>query len=386
MFLSELKLDEVYDFSALDAAGNTALHYAAAGGAGYRHLKALIDVGVDPYAANTSGELFIYCLRPIQPFTLEPNSDCLRSDDLISLLKLLQPERVFDWRDNDGQTILHALCSKISEPELRSRILQWVTFYILICMPRHFITNSTLRMFQDAGYPPTLRDRFGRTARDIAPLTYDCHGQVIDAAPVKLDGSVSQNSEGIQEGMTCEDLITADWRLQRVKQIKAQNILHEARLNPGYRDPESDDNVLHALSRLKSSNDTLLNLAHFDSPDATMKPQNREGNQVLLNLEHFVPRGVDLNLQNREGDYPLKSFICDRPWEDNETGATMSKYLDAMLWKSLKQRVKNNINVNLKDREGSTALHCAAVRGRPDSVRSLIEAGANVNARSGMLI
>jgi hypothetical protein len=124
VFLSELKLEGVYDFCALDAAGNSALHYAAAGGAGYQHLKALIDVGVDPYIANTAGELFIYCLRPIEPFTLEPNSDCLKSDDLVKLLKLLKHERVFDWRDNDGQTIMHALALKITEPELKSKIFK----------------------------------------------------------------------------------------------------------------------------------------------------------------------------------------------------------------------------------------------------------------------
>jgi hypothetical protein len=124
VFLSELKLEGVYDFCALDAAGNSALHYAAAGGAGYQHLKALIDVGVDPYIANTAGELFIYCLRPIEPFTLEPNSDCLKSDDLIKLLKLLKHDRVFDWRDNDGQTIMHALALKITEPELKAKIFK----------------------------------------------------------------------------------------------------------------------------------------------------------------------------------------------------------------------------------------------------------------------
>jgi hypothetical protein len=124
VFLSELRLEGVYDFCALDAAGNSALHYAAAGGAGYQHLKALIDVGVDPYIANTAGELFIYCLRPIEPFTLEPNSDCLKSDDLIELLKLLQHDQVFDWRDNDGQTIMHALALKITEPELKAKIFR----------------------------------------------------------------------------------------------------------------------------------------------------------------------------------------------------------------------------------------------------------------------
>jgi hypothetical protein len=93
VFSSELKLSEVYDLAALDAAGNTALHYAAAGGAGLQHLKALIGAGVNPYIANTAGELFIYCLRPLQPFTLEPNSDCLNGNDLVHLLELLEPQR-----------------------------------------------------------------------------------------------------------------------------------------------------------------------------------------------------------------------------------------------------------------------------------------------------
>lgn len=67
-----------------------------------------------------------------------------------------------------------------------------------------------------------------------------------------------------------------------------------------------------------------------------------------------------------------------------ETGATMSKYLDTILGKDLEERLRNKVKVNMKDREGATALHSAAILGRPDSVRSLIEAGANVNARSGM--
>ena len=61
----------------------------------------------------------------------------------------------------------------------------------------------------------------------------------------------------------------------------------------------------------------------------------------------------------------------------------MSKYLDAILWKNVKERLSNKISVNMKDRNGATALYYAAVCGRPDSTRSLIEAGANVNARLG---
>ncbi|KAE8444619.1 hypothetical protein EG329_014367 [Mollisiaceae sp. DMI_Dod_QoI] len=355
------RLIGVYEFDARDAAGNTALHYAAAGGGNFLHLKALIDAGVDAYAANTAGELFIHCLRPLQPFTLELNSDCLKGDDLIRLLQLLEPERVFGWRDNNGQTILHALALKIADPELKAKIF----------------TIST-----NAGYHASAPDRFGRTPHDVVPLSYDCHGQVIDPAPIN---SFRENKEttGISGEMVIgQSGIFPEWRQPQIKQIKSQEVVLEARRNQAYVDPATGDNVLHALSRLKSSNDILLRLEHFDPRDTNVSLHQREGNQILLHLENFVPKGVDLNLHNREGNHPLKSFICDRPSEENETGATISKYLDALLWRDCTERVRTIVNVNMKDREGGIALHSAAIRGRPDSVRSLIAAGANVNARS----
>ncbi|KAH7336222.1 hypothetical protein BKA65DRAFT_29867 [Rhexocercosporidium sp. MPI-PUGE-AT-0058] len=363
VFLSELRLD-VYNFGALDAAGNTALHYAAAGGASYQHLKALIDVGVDPYVANTAGELFIYCLRPIKPFTIEPNSDCLKSDDLIKLLGLLQLERVLDWRDNDGQTIMHALALKISEPELKTKIFN---------------------MLKYSRYSSTVLDRFGRSPEDVVPLTYDSHGQVIDPVPIsslQQIEEVAEDGENSEEAITCEAMIVAEFRLEGVKQIKANTIVVEARHQPRYVDIETGDNVFHALSRINSSSKTLFSVDYLKPNRSNQERPNRERNYILLNLEYFISKGVDLDLHNREGAHPLKSFICDRAWDESETGATMSKYLDMILWKDRQGRTRNKVNVNMKDREGYTALHHAAIRGRPDSVRSLIEAGANVNARS----
>jgi hypothetical protein len=233
-------------------------------------------------------------------------------------------------------------------------------------------------MLVDAGYSSTVPDRFGRTPENILPLTYDCHGQVIDQAPMKpwqRHSLPSPSSSPTESG---------EWRLERVKQIKAQDILLEARYRPSYIDPSTGDNAVHALSRLESTNDVLLRLEHFSlSPSPPL--HNREGNYILLNLEYFIARGIDLNLLNLEGSHPLRSFIRERP-KGKETGATMSKYLDTILGKDFEERLRNKVKVNMKDREGATALHSAAILGRPDSVRSLIEAGTNVNARSGMLI
>jgi ankyrin repeat protein len=147
------------------------------------------------------------------------------------------------------------------------------------------------------------------------------------------------------------------------KQKKAYEILgHALSDRSSYVDPETGDNVLHALAKLKLP----------------------EKGSLLQKVKHFASKNVDLNLHNRDRHSPLAAFIQERPClgpENEETGATLSKYLDALLWKDTRHRVPNRINVNMRNRAGATALYYAAIRARPDSVRSLIEAGANVNAR-----
>jgi hypothetical protein len=152
------------------------------------------------------------------------------------------------------------------------------------------------------------------------------------------------------------------WESQQVKQIEAHKILSASFDDPHYVDLQSGNNVFHALSRLPS-----------------------QKNDILSNLINFIKKGANLNLHNFNGCHPLFSFISDRPSEDSETGAAMCRYLDALLWRDSRHLISNNINVNMKNREGETALFGAAVRARPDSVRSLITAGASVNARSGMM-
>ena len=104
----KLKLDPLYDLQAIDMAGNSGLHYAAAGGAGPRCLNALINAGLDPYLLNTAGQLFLHC------WTLHPPDNDNRSSQTLDDV-LFQPELVnllnrmnsrgtaaSKWRDNDG--------------------------------------------------------------------------------------------------------------------------------------------------------------------------------------------------------------------------------------------------------------------------------------------
>lgn len=242
-------------------------------------------------------------------------------------------------------------------------------------------------MLKYAGFSSTVLDRFGRSAEEVFPLTYDSHGQVIDPLPVnslQQIKEVPEEADDTEEAMTCGAIIVAEFRLERIKQNKAKNIVVRARHQPSYVDMESCENVLHALARIDSGNKVLAGIDHMRTNLPTQDRPNRESNYMLLNLGYFISKGVDLDAHNREGSHPLKAFICDRPWDENETGATMSKYLDMILWKDQTSRTRNKVNVDMKDRDGLTALYHAAIRGRPDSVRSLIEAGANVNVFSSM--
>ncbi len=196
----------------------------------------------------------------------------------------------------------------------------------------------------------------------MVPLTYGCHGQVINPVVCTRFLDVTHSPEEAVPHKAYNELSTEEKPAHHITQIKAHTIIAKAHQQARYVDLETGDNVIHALSRLRSAHD------------------------ILENLECFNQKDIDLNLHNREGRPPLVSLICNRSCDEYETGATMSKYLDAILWKTTNERIFNNINVNMKDREGATALHCAAVRGRPDSTRSLIEAGANVNARLGKLL
>jgi hypothetical protein len=108
----ELRLD-VYEIMATDAAGNSALHYAAAFGASYSHLNALIDAGVPPYQLNTANQNFFHCLRPLE---VGSNGDNLSSIKA-SLFKLFNrlDSSIMGQQDNDGQTVLHTLASQITD-------------------------------------------------------------------------------------------------------------------------------------------------------------------------------------------------------------------------------------------------------------------------------
>jgi ankyrin repeat protein len=129
VFASELNLLGIYDVTALDAAGNSALHYAAIGGARLEYIAALIRAGINPCQINTSGELFLHCLRPtIEQANLrfEENVFPAFKTNLINLLNDLGQKYngFFRWRDNGGRTALDTFVSSICDNDIKSRVIE----------------------------------------------------------------------------------------------------------------------------------------------------------------------------------------------------------------------------------------------------------------------
>lgn len=111
---------------ALDAAGNSALHYAAASGASYAHLKALLDAGVPRDQRNTANQNFLHCLRPGNLCHDGLGLDCFGVSLLELLSLLVEPRDFLTQQDNDGKTVLHALALHMNKPRDRLLIFKYV--------------------------------------------------------------------------------------------------------------------------------------------------------------------------------------------------------------------------------------------------------------------
>ena len=76
-------------------------------------------------------------------------------------------------------------------------------------------------------------------------------------------------------------------------------------------------------------------------------------------IDELINRGADLNLKDKDGNTALHLAVNTS---------------DSILIESL---LEAGANINLKDNDGNTALHLAVIRGDSISIESLLEAGAD---------
>lgn len=230
------------------------------------------------------------------------------------------------------------------------------------CTCLNYHADFRSRFCKESGFSLHVLNRFGQSAKDIRSSDYKYPQTLTAASTFKTPGTTTPDL----------DNSTSEWERSRCKQEMAYTTIAEARNDTNYVHRMTKDGALHALSRV-----------NVEDEEAIAQKIN-----IMDHLKYFVSKGVNLNHHNRDGDHPLSAFICnqDQRREDQgiEAGPTTAKFLEVLLWKTSKRGTLsdlNNINVDMMNRRGATALYEAATRAQPESVRSLIEAGANVNAR-----
>ncbi|KAH8647062.1 hypothetical protein BGZ60DRAFT_438046 [Tricladium varicosporioides] len=269
----------------------------------------------------------------------------------------IDPRRI----NTAGESFLHCLtpCFKQKEHDFETKIFP--TFKITLINLLNDLSRRCSGFFK-------WRDNGGRRALDafVSRITeYDIKSQITQTLS---DAGYAVVMEGIQQSsqVCLQSLLNFNlkesFNFNTIKQQLAMQVAHYASNDPSYIHPTTGDNILHALAR-------------FRLPDPAIH---------ATSIRHFASLDVDLNRRNEDYDVPLSVLTKEPPIQEaaeEETGATISKYIDAILWVDPQKRVPSQANVNMRDREGLTPLYYSAMNARPDSVRSLIEAGANVNAR-----
>lgn len=203
-------------------------------------------------------------------------------------------------------------------------------------------------MFSAIGRPPVILDRFGRSAKKVVAPTYKFpHGTVASSTFDTTSTSTLNLDLSDTSGF-------------------GENAFHT--IAEAYNKPHSFNNnkdiILHTLAKLNTESGGIV-----------------QSKDIIQMLCHFVAEGVNLNWHNYDGHHPLSAFICYKYQRGNETGATLAEYIAVLLWKDGQYGEPNNINVDMLNGNGATALHEAAIRGEWEAVQTLIRAGANVNTR-----
>ena len=96
-----------------------------------------------------------------------------------------------------------------------------------------------------------------------------------------------------------------------------------------------------------------------------------------------LPVFTDTDSGNLEPELYYEEQDADVNIGDNsQSSNSLFYYLSLGDLDSLKQTIKQGADVNAKNDNGDTPLHCAVQKGNLDLVRCLVQNGANVNARN----
>jgi ankyrin repeat protein len=97
-------------------------------------------------------------------------------------------------------------------------------------------------------------------------------------------------------------------------------------------------------------------------------------------IKNLIKNGVDINCVDKDGSTPLLCLIQKKVDDDDK-----SSVLNADLIDIIRLLIKNGIDVNSKDRDGSNTLHLLSRNYKKenliDIIRLLLENGIDVNCK-----
>ncbi len=228
---------------------------------------------------------------------------------------------------------------------------------------------DAVRALVSSGTDPSARGRDGKTALMLAAERG--RAGVLQAL---LDSGADPNLQTLG-GDTALALAA------RNRQGEAVRLLLRAGANPKLRDTHgvtalmeaADANIVRALIRsgadVNAADDKgLTPMMHLIAAESGSSPAGMRAET----LQSLLTGGADVRGRDREGTTALIWAIKGTPSTRSDSA------LVAML-------IQSGSELEARDREGGTPLLYAAVRGDTKSVRLLVDAGADVNARMGNL-
>ena len=321
-----------------DGFGNTSLHYAAAWGADYEALSALIDKVCDINSVNTAGQTFMHVLDPVM---LSETFPALIDNFLALIDKLDSLSFRFDLRDHYGQTVFHHLTKRgfliPSSPSLRYK--------------RDAGGNALL--YLQSKIPDPI---FTASARFVASLR-GIMERHIQEGPLQVFASLDAIIESCH---AARDLVTPSYMLGLPKDELLGQTWEKAYVFGWTADEDSfGRNGLHILAHPSWD---LRHSGWTQCFGQVTNIQKRVMNSLLRNH-------ADVNAYDKSGETPLMAF------------AQATHMWDPTLEFMLINLIQRGACVNQRNRIHQTPLHIAVASGNMTATTALIKFGANIHAR-----
>ncbi|CAN8103291.1 unnamed protein product [Discula destructiva] len=338
-------LSGTVDTSCSDEFGNTLLHFFASleDSKGIEMTFRLIETNQsNPIATNKGGQTFLHVLSAAWFSRLEDISGPLYRLLNILWLRYGETSNAVFVRDVYGRTFFHRLARFVHDPQVLARI----------CQPYNWDTIP--------------RDAFG--------LTPPGHTADHSFSAPRRTGTTALSP--LAEETKQDDFATTSQVLF--------NTLTMAYDNPTFEDDQGR-NGLHCLAELDFAPPPPVNAPSSPNPEKKRKRGQSDSSdgpkpielrvQFLQSL--LIPtnsvKPPDVNHYNKAGHTPLMAFATHLTDAADKQGQHTARILDLLL--------RHSARIDMRNRQGETALLMAARAGNKNVVSKLLERGANLHAR-----